>query len=171
MEHGTHLSVQQRIKEVAKHFTKCKYCFANWSQLNVILDEVEKDTPTICYVLPPSGTFDVSRGATQFVDKPFTQVAFLIATELDFDGEENDELVELMKLLAQMFVVAINESGLFDMIDDEEIVYQVPYDTADDNVTGVVVTLPIQENSRNLCRMPDMFGYVKDLNENDGSNE
>lgn len=156
-----HLSVQRRIKRIAKHFTGCHYCFANWAQLNSILDAVEK--PTICYILPPSGTLLPRRGATIFHDKPLTQIAFLAPTEFDFDGEENDDIVELMKLLMIMFIKEINRSGLFELIDDVEIQYQVPYDTMDDNVTGVLVTLPLVETPDVMCKMPDAFGYVEEI--------
>lgn len=155
------LSVQKRIKQIASHFTGCEYYFANWAQMNVTIDNVKR--PTICYILPPSGTFKPERG-TMFTDKPLTQIAFLAPTELDFDGEQNDEAVELMKQLAFLFVMECNRSGLFEFIDGEEIEYQVPYDTLDDCVTGVVVTLPIVEKPFALgCdgEIPGIFGYVE----------
>lgn len=157
------MTVQQRIKEVAKHFTGCHYCFANWAQLNTILDDIEEGKPTICYILPPSGTIRVDRGSTCFTDMPKTLIAFLTDTKLDFDGEENDEKIEQMKHLAMMFVRALNDSGYFQTIDEENINYSVPYDTADDNVTGIILTLPIQEQWRIMCNMPDDFGYVEKL--------
>ena len=163
MEKKNELSVQKCIKEVASHFTGCHYCFANWALLNTILDDIEEDKPTICYILPPSGSFTISRGATLFSDKPYTQIAFLVNTEHDFDGEENDEKVEMMKRLAKMFIMQLNQSGYFDFIDGEEIVYQVPYDTTDDNVTGVLITLPIVQESQLLCKIPDEFGYVENV--------
>lgn len=163
MEKKNEMTVQQCIKEVAKHFTGCNYSFANWAQLNVILDEVEEDKPTICYILPPSGTFSVKRSATMFQDKPLTQIAFIVNTEHDFDGEENDDKVEMMKRLAKMFIQELNASGYFEFIDDEEILYQVPYDTLDDNLTGIIVTFPIVQESSIMCKMPDEFGYVEHL--------
>lgn len=153
------LSVQQRIKKIAEHFTACKYIFANWAQMNVELDRIEQ--PTICYILPPSGMIVPERNAMQFTDRPLTQIAFLSPTDFDFDGEKNDEIVEMMKILAIMFVKEINKSELFEFI-DEEIEYQVPYDTMDDNVTGVVITLPIVEKPFSACCVNgDMFGYVE----------
>lgn len=154
-----HLSVQRRIKAVAEHFTGCEYRFMNWTQLNVELDRIEK--PTICYILPPSGSLTPERGATIFTDRPETQIAFLAPTEFDFDGEENDDIIELMKLLAIMFIKELNRSGYFEFIDGEQIEYQVAYDTADDNVTGILVTLPIVEQPDLFCRMPDTFGYIE----------
>lgn len=156
-----HLSVQKRIKQVALKFTGCNYFFANWSQLNEIVDRTQKNKPTICYILPPNGTIRVERGSTCFTDKPNTLVAFLCHTDMDFDGEENDEVIEKMKRLAMMFIKALNDSGLFNMIDEENIEYQVPYDTTDDNLTGVLVTLPIEEKWNVMCQMPDDFGYVE----------
>lgn len=160
MGNKKHLSVQQRIKAVAAHFTGCEYLFMNWAQINVEVDRIEK--PTICYILPPNGTLTPQRGASIFTDKPLTQIAFLAPTEFDFDGEENDEIIEMMKLLAIMFIKELNRSGYFEFIDGEEITYEVPYDTMDDNLTGVIVTLPIAEQPDLFCRMPDTFGYKEE---------
>lgn len=159
-----HLSVQKRIKSIAAHFTACEYVFANWAQLNVVVDNIQRDRPTICYILPPSGTLQVKRGSSLFIDKPSTQIAFLVSSEHDFDGEENDELIESMKKLAKMFVKCLNDSGLFEEI-EEEILYQVPYDTTDENVTGIVVTLPIVETGEVMCSIDGDFGYVESIEE------
>jgi len=162
---GQHLSVQQRIKRIARHFTGCHYSFANWAQLNTIIDAVDK--PTICYILPPSGVLHTKHMATTIVDRPLTQIAFLAPTDLDFDGEKNDDIVELMKLLMIMFIKELNRSGLFEPIDDVDIQYQVPYDTMDENVTGVLVTLPLYEIPDTMCQMPDAFGYVDEIDDDE----
>lgn len=152
-------TIQQRIKAVAERFKGCKYLFMNWAQFNVELSEISNDTPSIVYLLPPAGRFRFKNNGMSITDMPETQIAFLIGTEQDFDGEENDELVEKMKRLAEMFIIALNESGDFEMIDGEEITYQVPYDTMDDNLTGVIINLPIVEFPNNMCQMPSEFGF------------
>lgn len=49
-----------------------------------------------------------------------------------------------MKRLAIRFVKALNESGLFEQIEGD-VLYQVLYDHLDQNVTGVVLTLTLEE--------------------------
>lgn len=151
------LSVQQRIKLIAEKFTKCDYVYMNWSQLNKEQDHLKR--ATICYVLPPSGKLRPSRGASSFTDKPETMIAFLIPTSFDFDGDEVDCHVELMKTLACEFIRALNESGLFEMIDDVDISYKVPYGKLDDCVTGVILDLPIVETPQTMCQISEIFGY------------
>lgn len=158
-------SIQQKVKSVAERFTGCDYFYGNWAQLNVLLDTLcNAKRPTICHLLPASGTLRPMYGATMFKDRPETLIAFLTPTELDFDGEENEDKVEVMKHLASLFIRALNESGHFEQIGDEYITYQVPYDTMDDNVTGVVITLYLQElKGRTYCDLSNYqgltFGY------------
>lgn len=163
-------TIQQKVKEVAKKFTATDYFYGNWAQVDVLLDHINSapedyDRPVICHILPVSGTLFPKYNARMFKDSPETIIAFLVRSELDFDGEENEDKVELMKRLAKMFIVALNRSGFFDEIDEEEIPYQVPYDTADDNVTGVIVTLRLKEvEGLHICDLSneqENFGYTE----------
>ena len=112
----------------------------NWAQANVELDKIEK--PTVIYVLPPSGTLTFKWNEVK--DAPNTQIAFVCVTDFDFEGSKNDGIIEAMKRLAVRFVKALNESGLFEPIDGD-VLYQVLYDHLDQNVTGVVLTLTLEE--------------------------
>jgi len=124
------------------------YQFCNWAQANVALDSVSK--PTIVYVLPPSGNLDFRR--TQVKDRPETQLAFVCTTDFDFDGTENDGIIEAMKRLAVRFVKAYNNSGLFEQIEGY-VPYQVLYDHLDANVTGIILNLTlIEEDGISLCK-------------------
>lgn len=73
-----------------------------------------------------------------------TQIAFLSPTDFDFDGTENDNIIEQMKRLAIKFVKALNASEYFEVIEGR-YPYQVVYDFLDQNVTGVVLNLPLEE--------------------------
>lgn len=117
-----------------------EYIFMNWAQTNVAINKIDK--PTIVYVLPPSGSLNFSYARVK--DKPESQIAFLSPTDFDFDGHENDNIIERMKRLCILFVEAINSSGLFEQIDGD-VHYQVTYDYLDQNVTGVIITLPLVE--------------------------
>lgn len=165
-----HQSVQQRIKQIASHFTECEYCFASLYQLNKVLDEVEVGKPTICYILPPSGKLGIKYGGTTFVDKPLTMIAFVISTDFDIDGEANDVFVERMKDLAIRFIREVNRSGLFEGLDNIDIEYRIPRESQDENSTGIIIELPLEENRRVSCTMSNDFGYVENIEE-DGENE
>lgn len=124
-----------------------EYLFMNWAQANVAFDKIEK--PTIVYVLPPSGSLNFTYARVR--DKPETQIAFLAPTDLDFDGHDNDNVIERMKRLCIKFVKAFNDSGLFEIIDGN-LPYRVVYDYLDQNVTGVSIEPPlIEEDGVIIC--------------------
>lgn len=136
--HGT---VEKKIRQIVKSMdADVAYMFMNWAQSNVEIDEVSK--PTIIYVLPPSGTLDI--GWAQVKDSPLSQIAFVAPTEFDFDGVENDDIIEQMKRLCIKFVKAFNESGMFRQIEGG-LTYRVLYDHFDRNVTGIVITPQLEE--------------------------
>lgn len=123
------------------------YMFKNWAQANVEVDKV--DGPAVIYILPPSGELDFHYSSVK--DYPQSQIAFVASTEFDFEGEENDNIIEQMKRLCIRFVKALNESGLFEPIDGR-LRYRVLYDHFDQNVTGIVITPPlIEEEGVIIC--------------------
>ena len=89
------------------------------------------------------------------LDRPNAQIAFVSPTDFDFDGAENDGIVEAMKRLCIRFVRAVNESGYFSELEDD-IPYQVLYDHLDENVTGIVISPTlVEEAGVNLCNEPE----------------
>lgn len=136
--HGT---VEGKIRSIVESMgADVEYLFMNWAQANVAIDDIEK--PTVVYILPPSGVLDF--GWARVKDKPLTQIAFLASTEFDFDGEENDDIIEQMKRLCIKFIKAFNASGLFEVIEGN-VDYRVLYDHLDHNVTGIVITPTLVE--------------------------
>lgn len=136
-----YITVESKVRKVVETMNEdAEYLFMNWSQANVAMDAITK--PTIVYVLPPSGKLDF--GYARVKDYPETQIAFLSPTDFDFDGTENDNIIEQMKRLAIKFVKVLNESELFELIEGEQP-YQVVYDFLDQNVTGVVLNLTLKE--------------------------
>lgn len=134
-------TVEGKIRAIVESMgADVEYLFMNWAQANVAMDKITK--PTIVYVLPASGSLGVSWG--QVKDKPETFIAFVCSTEFDFKGEENDNIIEAMKRLAIRFIVALNESGYFEKIEND-VPYSVLYDHLDDNVTGVVINPTLEE--------------------------
>lgn len=134
-------TVEGKIRAIATSLgPEVVYKFCNWAQANIELDGV--DSPTIVYVLPPSGILNFRHN--QVKDKPNTQIAFVCSTEFDFKGTENDGIIEAMKRLAIRFVKKFNESGLFEPLEGD-IPYQVLYDHLDQNVTGIILNLILNE--------------------------
>lgn len=139
-------SVQKKVKRIVESMG-LKYLFANWAQANVDFDEINK--PTVVYILPPSGT--LRKTWHDIRDYPYSQIAFLCAADFDFDGEENDDRVEAMKTLASRFIKEVDNSGMFEPL-GENIPYQTLYDTLDENLTGVVITIELREiQGLNIC--------------------
>lgn len=134
-------TVEAKVRKVAESMGEdVEYLFMNWSQANVAMDAITK--PSVVYVLPPSGNLDFSYARVK--DYPETQIGFLAPTDFDFDGTENDNIIEQMKRLAIKFIKALNASKCFELIEGKQP-YQVVYDFLDQNVTGIVLNLPLEE--------------------------
>lgn len=133
-------SVERKIASVAAKLEGVTYLYDNWATANVRLDRLE--FPAIINLLPVSGRFDISR--TQLRDCPECMIAFADKTRFDFDGVENDEVIERCKALAVRFIRELNKSGLFEWT-STDIRYSVFYDKLDVNVTGIVVELNLKE--------------------------
>ena len=137
-EHGT---VEKKIHKIVDSMgADVAYQFMNWAQANVELDRVDK--PSVIYILPPAGELEF--GWAQVKDRPDAQIAFVAPTDFDFDGEENDDIIEQMKRLCIRFVKTLNESGLFEQIEGKQP-YRVLYDYLDRNVTGIVIEPKLKE--------------------------
>ena len=168
-EYNVRGSVESKIRQIAEQFTGCQYMFADYAQANVEFDRVDK--PTIMYVLPPSGTLQIYHN--RVLDYPRVQLWFLCPSEFDFDGEENECRVEAMKQLGVAFIHAINESGLFEIIDMEGIPYQVAYDAYDRNLTGVCLQPQLREKE-GLIMCGDFypeFAFEKEEEEEEEDND
>lgn len=148
-------TVEAKIRKIVESLGEdvC-YQFCNWAQANVELDKVDK--PTIVYILPASGVLHFTW--REVLDRPTAQIAFVAPTDFDFDGSENDGIIEAMKRLCIRFVRALNRSGYFDELDGD-LNYQALYDHLDQNVTGVVISPTLSEVAGvNLCDEPQRLG-------------
>lgn len=134
--------VQEKIKQIVQSIDGLSYFFGNWTQANYELDKCTVSLPVCVNVLPVSGDLYNKNG--NFRDHPDCLIAFLDLADLDFEGEENEITVERMKAYAKKFIIAINESGLFQPI-SEIIPYSVVYDKLDQNVTGIMISIKIKE--------------------------
>lgn len=142
------MTVEQKIKTIVDKMEGVTYIFDNWQAANVRLDK--ESLPAVLNVLPVSGVFNL--GVTQLKDCPNCMLAFMDKTHFDFDGTENDRIIEGCKNLAKEFILSLNSSGLFKPVSGD-IPYSVFYDKLDVNVTGIVIELKLEE-TMGIVRCP-----------------
>lgn len=144
LRYGT---VEHKVRHIVARMHGVRYMFKNWAQANEAIDRI--DGPTVIYILPPAGTLEI--GKSRVRDIPTAQIAFVASSEFDFDGGENDNIIERMRMLCIEFLKAVNESGDFEPVEGE-VPYQVLYDHFDENVTGIVITPRlVEEEGIALC--------------------
>jgi hypothetical protein len=151
-------SVERKINKVIQKMDRgLTYIFDNWATANIRIDKLP--LPAVINVLPVSGSFNVT--ARKMKDYPNCMLAFIDKTDLDFDGEENDVVLERCKNLAMEFILTANESELFDPIEGD-VPYSVIYDKMDVNVTGIVIEIQLKEKQGiNLCYGKPIKDYFK----------
>ena len=123
------MTVEQKIKKIVDSMEGVSYLFDNWQTANIRLDKIK--LPAVLNLLPVSGTFNLGR--QQLRDCPNCMMAFMDKTKFDFDGTENDAVIEGCKNKAKEFILLLN------------IPYSVFYDKLDVNVTGIVIQLKLEE--------------------------
>lgn len=133
-------SVERKIASVIEKMGNLTYVFDNWHTANFRLDK--ESLPAVINVLPVSGVMNVTDRKLR--DFPNCMLAFVDKADFDFDGKDNDEILERCKNLAMEFILTANASGLFEPISGD-VRYSVLYDKLDVNVTGVVIELQLRE--------------------------
>lgn len=132
------LSVMEKVKSIVKKIDGLHFEYNDWSRQNIGV----KKYPACLYLLPVFGELHLHNGI--FRDIPNAEIAFIDLDVLDFDGEQNDVVMERMKAFAKQFVFEVNKSGLFKQI-PEKFTYKSVWDKLDDNVTGVVLEIRLEE--------------------------
>jgi hypothetical protein len=148
-------TVEQKIKSIVDKMEGITYIFDNWRTANVKLDKVP--LPAVINILPVSGSFNLSKN--QIKDFPNCLIAFVDKIDLDFDGTEADQKVELCKSYAKEFILRLNESGLFEYVDGD-IYYSTTYDRLDVNVAVVAIELKLKEKQGLLLCYGNAIGEM-----------
>ena len=130
--------VRQRIKAVAARMG-LRYIFSSMHEANVIVGE--GDFPVLIDVLPTSGSVNIQQGL--FKDAPNHLLFFCDKTELDYNAEREQPTIARMKQLAFEFIAEANRSGYFEVITNAS--YEVMYDRMDVAVSGIALTLTLQD--------------------------
>ena len=80
------ITIEQRIKKIAEGLG-VNYYFGDWQRINVAGDTGRIDFPLIAYLLPPSGTVNLSGPGVRETENGV--LAFLGLTVFDFEANEN----------------------------------------------------------------------------------
>lgn len=134
------MTVEQKVKSVAETIEGLTYVFENWTKADIRIERLP--LPAMVNLLPVSGSFKLKNN--QFKDQPNCMFAFFDKSERDSNGLEHGTVVDRCKSLAMEFIVRLNESGLFEPIEDE-ISYSVSLDKLSTYVSGIIVSLQLKE--------------------------
>ena len=135
------MTIDQAIKEIAqKHFPQFSYIFDDWWDVDQAVSRAK--LPAIAHILPIGGSMTARNG--RIYDREFVSVAFVDKVARDASGEDQRKVFERMKEAAKDFIKLANASGHF-----SEVVswnYDVIYNQLASIVTGVMLTLEIEDN-------------------------
>lgn len=131
-----------RVRQCVKRIVECmglRYLFASMYEANLLVGE--GDFPVVIDILPTSGSVSVRQG--YYRDAPNCLLFFCDKTELDYNAEREQPKVARMKQFAFEFIAEANKSGYFEPITDAT--YEVMYDRTDVAVSGVALSLTLQD--------------------------
>lgn len=134
--------IEMGIREIVSKMDGVTYIYENWQTANVILDKIQ--LPAVVNVLPASGSFTI--GNLKMYEGQNNMIAFLDKTELDFDGTENEDVIDKCKERARDFIIRVNRSNFFKPISGK-VPYSVIYDRTDANLTGIMLELELEEKT------------------------
>ncbi len=131
-----------KVRQCVKRIVECmglRYLFASMYEANLLVGE--GDFPVVIDVLPTSGSVSIRQG--YFRDAPNCLLFFCDKTDLDYNADREQPKVARMKHLAFEFIAEANKSGYFEPITDAT--YEVMYDRTDVAVSGVALSLTLQD--------------------------
>ena len=135
------MTIDQAIKEIAKkHFPQYTYIFDDWWDVDQAVSRAK--LPAIAHILPIGGTMTARNG--RIYDREFVSVAFIDKVARDASGEDQRKVFERMKENAKDFIRIANQSGQFQSVVAWN--YDVIYNQLASIVTGVMLTLEIEDN-------------------------
>ena len=136
------MTIDQAIKAIAQdvRFAEFTYIFDDWWDVDQSVSRAK--LPAIAHILPIGGSMTARNG--RIYDREFVSVAFIDKVRRDASGEDQRAVFERMKEAAKDFVRLANESGYFQSVVAWN--YDVIYNQLASIVTGVMLTLEIEDN-------------------------
>ena len=135
------MTIDQAIKDICeKHFPQFTYIFDDWWDVDQAVSRAA--LPAIAHILPIGGSMRARNG--RIYDREFVSVAFVDKVTRDASGEDQRAVFERMKDAAKEFIRIANTSGHFQSVVSWN--YDVIYNQLASIVTGVMLTLEIEDN-------------------------
>ena len=137
------MTIDQAIKDICeKHFPQYTYIFDDWWDVDQAVSRAK--LPAIAHILPIGGSMRVHPRTGRIYDREFVSVAFVDKVTRDASGEDQRAVFERMKETAKQFIRIANASGHFSAVVSWN--YDVIYNQLASIVTGVMLTLEIEDN-------------------------
>lgn len=137
------MTIDEAIKRIAtedEQFSQFTYIFDDWWDVDQAVSRAK--LPAIAHVLPIGGSMTMRNG--RIYDREYVSVAFVDKVTRDASGEDQRVVFERMKDAAKAFVRTANTSGYFQSVIAWN--YDVIYNQLASIVTGVMLTLEIEDN-------------------------
>lgn len=137
------MTIDEAIKKIAtedEQFSQFTYIFDDWWDVDQAVSRAK--LPAIAHILPIGGSMTMRNG--RVYDRENVSVAFVDKVARDASGEDQRVVFERMKDAAKAFVRAANASGYFQSVIAWN--YDVIYNQLASIVTGVMLTLEIEDN-------------------------
>ena len=137
------MTIDEAIKRIAtedEQFSQFTYIFDDWWDVDQAVSRAK--LPAIAHVLPIGGSMTMRNG--RIYDREYVSVAFVDKVARDASGEDQRVVFERMKDAAKAFVRTANTSGYFQSVIAWN--YDVIYNQLASIVTGVMLTLEIEDN-------------------------
>ena len=137
------MTIDEAIKRIAtedEQFSQFTYIFDDWWDVDQAVSRAK--LPAIAHVLPIGGSMTMRNG--RIYGREYVSVAFVDKVARDASGEDQRVVFERMKDAAKAFVRTANTSGYFQSVIAWN--YDVIYNQLASIVTGVMLTLEIEDN-------------------------
>ena len=135
------MTIDQAIKDICEnHFPQFSYIFDDWWDVDQAVSRAK--LPAIAHILPIGGSMTARNG--RIYDRESVSVAFVDKVARDASGEDQRAVFERMKETAKEFIRIANASGHFQWVVSWN--YDVIYNQLASIVTGVMLTLEIEDN-------------------------
>ena len=137
------MTIDEAIKKIAtedEQFSQFTYIFDDWWDVDQAVSRAA--LPAIAHILPIGGSMTMRNG--RVYDRENVSVAFVDKVARDASGEDQRVVFERMKDAAKAFVRTANTSGYFQSVIAWN--YDVIYNQLASIVTGVMLTLEIEDN-------------------------
>lgn len=137
------MTIDEAIKKIStedEQFSQFTYIFDDWWDVDQAVSRAK--LPAIAHILPIGGSMTMRNG--RVYDRENVSVAFVDKVARDASGEDQRVVFERMKDAAKAFVRTANASGYFQSVIAWN--YDVIYNQLASIVTGVMLTLEIEDN-------------------------